>query len=67
MLDVINALSKPGDALKKLKEIRNRQTGKGDTEAEEAPTPSVALATMLINRIKKAGDSDPKDAGICSC
>jgi hypothetical protein len=29
VLDVVNALSKPGDALKKLKEIRARQKGTG--------------------------------------
>ena len=35
VLDVVNALSKPGDALKKIKEIRARQKGETETDGEE--------------------------------
>jgi hypothetical protein len=42
VLDTLNALSKPGDALKKLKEVRKRQKG----ETETAETGSVAPLTV---------------------
>jgi hypothetical protein len=59
VLDVINALSKPGDAGKKLKEIRKRQKGgKADSESETAQAPilTVGMAVeFLISTIKGAG------------
>ncbi len=45
VLDTINALSKPGDALKKLKDIRERQKGEKD-ETDE----SVSAVTLTVAR-----------------
>jgi len=56
-LDVVNALSTPGDATKKLKEIRARQTAKPDDEGD-SETPSSALVTLLKSRITEATDDD---------
>ena len=56
-LDVVNALSTPGDATKKLKEIRARQTAKPDDEGD-AETPTSALVALLKNRITEATDDD---------
>ena len=59
VLDVINALSKPGDAGKTLKEIRKRQKGEGADTAETgetAPVLTVGRAIeFLIAAIKNAG------------
>ena len=52
-LDVINALSTPGDATKKLAEIRKRQNPKADDEGS-AETPTSALVALLLNRIAEA-------------
>ena len=63
-LDVINALSKPGDATKKLKAIRSRQNPKSaDTDGENAvvTTPELA-AEYLIAAIKKAGEMPEEKA-----
>ena len=54
-LDVINALSSPGDATKKLVEIRKRQNPKADDEGS-AETPTSALVMLLLNRIAEAKD-----------
>jgi hypothetical protein len=56
-LDVVNALSTPGDATKKLKEIRARQTAKPEDQGDEE-TPSAALVMLLKNRITEAQDDD---------
>ena len=56
-LDTINALSTPGDATKKLKEIRARQTAKPDDEGT-AETPIAALVMLLKNHITEAADND---------
>jgi hypothetical protein len=56
-LDVVNALSTPGDATKKLKEIRGRQTAKPDDEGD-TETPSSALVMLLQNRITEANNDD---------
>ena len=56
-LDTINALSTPGDATKKLKEIRARQTAKPEDEGS-AETPIAALVMLFKNRIAEAGDND---------
>ena len=56
-LDVVNALSTPGDATKKLAEIRKRQKpAAGDDSGAE--TPAAVLAMLLKNRIIEATDSD---------
>jgi hypothetical protein len=69
VLDVINALSKPGDALKKLKEIRKRQMGAKDTEENGEP---VALTVgraieFLKAAIKDASKLPEKDAYALFC
>ena len=56
-LDVINALSTPGDATKKLAEIRKRQTAKPDDEGS-VETPTSALVALLLNRIAEAKDDE---------
>ena len=56
-LDVISALSSPGDATKKLKEIRSRQNPKGDDESSEH-MPTAALLIILKQRIQDALDDD---------
>ena len=56
-LDVINALSSPGDATKKLVEIRKRQNPKADDEGS-AETPTSALVSLLLNRIAEAKDDE---------
>ena len=56
-LDVINALSTPGDATKKLAEIRKRQNPKADDEGS-AETPTSALVTLLLNRIAEAKNDE---------
>ena len=56
VLDTLNALSKPGDAAKTLREIRKRQKGESTTDGENAVvmTPEMA-ADYLIAAIKNAG------------
>ncbi len=44
VLDVVNALSKPGDALKQIKEIRERQVG------EKAEKDETAAVTLTVGR-----------------
>jgi len=56
-LDVINALSTPGDATKKLAAIRKRQSAKPDDDGSEE-TPTGALVMLLKNRIAEAADDD---------
>jgi hypothetical protein len=56
-LDVVNALSTPGDATKKLREIRARQTAKPEDEGSEE-TPASALVMLLKNRITEAKDDE---------
>jgi hypothetical protein len=57
VLDTVNALSKPGDAAKTLRDIRKRQKGETTTDGENAVvvTPELA-ADYLIAAIKKAGE-----------
>ena len=56
-LDVINALSTPGDATKKLKEIRARQKPAA-ADSDDSNTPASVLASLLHNRILEASDND---------
>lgn len=64
VLDVINALSKPGDALKALKEIRKRQKGeKEPAETTAAPTLTVGIAIeFLTSMILGAGKTSEEQA-----
>jgi hypothetical protein len=65
VLDVVNALSKPGDALKKLKEIRNRQKGEKDTPGETGEPVSLTIGDclkFLKTAIKNASKMPEKDA-----
>ncbi len=64
VLDTVNALSKPGDALKKLKDIRERQKGeKEETEESSAVTLTVGRAVEFLKAaIKDAGKLPEKDA-----
>ncbi|PWU21756.1 MAG: hypothetical protein C5B50_00960 [Verrucomicrobia bacterium] len=68
VLDTINALSKPGDALKKIKEIRERQKGKKGEGDETVDATSVAPLTngraiqFLIAAVKNAKALSEKDA-----
>jgi hypothetical protein len=63
VLDVVNALSKPGDALKKIKEIRQRQKGTGETDSEEsAVSLTVGRAIEFLKAaIRDAGKLSEKD------
>jgi len=56
VLDVINALSKPGDAAKKIKEIRARQKGEGDEESAEQPLTVGRAVEFLKAAIKNGGN-----------
>ena len=56
-LAVIAALTTPGEATKKLAEIRKRQNPKAD-EAEAETTPTAVLFLLLRNRIQEADDND---------
>jgi len=65
ILDMINALTKPGDAGKKLKEIREKQKGIAETDEDENATgkPVVAItpalaAEYLIAAIKQAKEKN---------
>src|SRR5262249_2217370 len=64
VLDMVNALTKPGDAGKKLKDIRERQKGISETDDEEKPvvaiTPALA-AEYLIAAIKQAKEKTPDE------
>jgi hypothetical protein len=61
VLDTLNALSKPGDAAKTLREIRKRQKGETSADGETAVplTPEMA-AELFIAAIKTAGQM-PQD------
>src|SRR5262245_28064794 len=65
VLDVVNALSKPGDAAKVLKEIRKRQKGE-DVETQDTdttPTLTVGRAVeFLIATIKNAANMPESQA-----
>jgi hypothetical protein len=69
VLDVLNALSKPGDALKKLKEIRKRQMGAKDTdETGEAVALTVGRCIEFLKAaIKDASKLPEKDAYTLFC
>ncbi|HMP84027.1 MAG TPA: hypothetical protein PKA41_15110 [Verrucomicrobiota bacterium] len=59
VLDMVNALTKPGDAGKKLKDIRERQKGIAEKDDEDEGKPVVAItpalaAEYLIAAIKQA-------------
>ena len=56
-LDVIAALTTPGEATKKLAEIRKRQVPKDDA-AETEETPTASLVMMLELHIQEADDND---------
>lgn len=58
VLDTVNALSKPGDAAKVLRDIRKRQKGEGestDTENVVSMTPALA-AQFLCAAFEKASE-----------
>ena len=66
VLDMVNALTKPGDAGKKLKDIRERQKGITETDDEENAKPVVAItpalaAEYLIAAIKQAPEKTPDE------
>jgi hypothetical protein len=71
VLDVVNALSKPGDALKKLKETRNRQKGEKDkdgaTAVESLPLTVGRAVEFLKAAIQNAGKLPEKDAYSLFC
>jgi hypothetical protein len=48
VLDLLNALSKPGDALKKIKEIRKRQKGENEETDETAVSLTVGRAAEFL-------------------
>jgi hypothetical protein len=56
-LEVIEALTTPGEATKKLADIRKRQNPK-EEEAETEATPTASLVLMLMNHIQEADDND---------
>lgn len=57
VLDTINALSKPGNAAKKLAEIRKRQKGESKSSDGESVTMTPELAAeYFMAAIKKAGE-----------
>lgn len=58
VLDLVNALSKPGDAHKKIKDIRKRQ--KGTETAEDGETTAVALTVGRAIEFLKAAIQDAK-------
>ena len=67
ILDMVNALTKPGDAGKKLKDIREKQKGITETDEDEnagkpvvAITPALA-AEYLIATIKQAQEKSPDE------
>ena len=69
-LDVINALSKPGDATKKLKEIRKRQSPeKSETAADENAavlTPEHAIEFLIAWIAGAADKAEEKTAAVFS-
>ena len=57
VLDLVNALSKPGDALKKINEIRKRQKGEGEAgngSDAVAPLTTKIAVEFLKSQIKNA-------------
>lgn len=64
-LDVIGALSTPGDATTKLKEIRKRQKGtKETTDGEENPPHTIASCiAFLMAAIQSAGETLKVEGG----
>jgi len=56
-LEVVDALSTPGEATKKLKAIRKRQNPKADDAGGEE-TPTAALLALLLARIASATDDE---------
>src|SRR5262245_24041433 len=67
VLDMVNALTKPGDAGKKLKDIRERQKGITETDEDETETKPVVVITpalaaeYLIAAIKQAQEKTPDE------
>jgi len=62
VLDLVNALSKPGDALKKIKEIRSRQKSEPET-GDGAVSLTVGRAIEFLKAaIKDAGKLPEQDA-----
>ena len=55
--EVIAALSTPGEATKKLKDIRKRQNPKAEDEGGQE-TPTAALVALLLNRIAEATEDE---------
>jgi hypothetical protein len=67
-LDVINALSKPGDATKKLKAIRSRQNPKSaDADGENAVQMTPQLAAQYLIAALKAAGEQPEDKAYDLC
>ena len=64
-LDVIAALSSPGDATTKLKEIRKRQKGdKEETAGENQPHTIMSCIAFLLDAISKAGELVKMENGV---
>jgi hypothetical protein len=62
VLDLVNALSKPGDALKKIKEIRSRQKSEPETGDGAVSLTAGRAIEFLKAAIKDAGKLPEKDA-----
>ena len=68
VLDLVNALSKPGDALKKIKEIRKRQKGENEETDETAVSLTVGRAVEFLKAaIKDASKLSEQDAYALYC
>jgi hypothetical protein len=69
VLDVVNALSKPGDALKTLKEVRKRQKGETEksaksedgNEVEAVPLTADRAIAFLVAAIAAANEENARD------
>jgi len=71
ILDMVNALTKPGDAGKKLKDIREKQKGITETDEDEgkpvvAITPALAVE-YLIAAIKQAPEKSADEQYALCC
>ena len=68
-MTLVNALSKPGDALKKIEEIRKRQKGEKETDTEDtAVSLTVGRAVEFLKAaIKDASKLSEQDAYALDC
>ena len=62
--EVVDALSKPGDATKKLLAIRKRQNPKADDEGGQE-TPTAALLALLLTRIADSSRRRQRLHAVC--